>query len=219
MIHAKTILIAVILALLGGCVSSGQPRGSSGIGPVDVKETTLAKLNPGPIQWHKGDRWDYSDGYSLQVAEVNHAVARLDRLDSHGDWIERDGLFKVGSKSGDTIRRVVYRNPDPHAFFPLKEGKKIEFMQEYLANKQLRVHQTSWNVAGKERIAVPAGAFDCWVLELETRSTISDWVGREKWWYSPLVGNFVRMEFSYGKNKPSSRVLTHFVRGISPLSK
>lgn len=212
----STILTVVFgLALVGGCASS------PGYDPELAKEATQSisqhtadqGLASGPPQWHVGDSWQYSDGYQLEVTELHGETATLDRADRSGDWIKRKGLFKIDSMSNGVRRQVVFRAPNPEKLFPLAIGNKVDFRREYLADKKLRVHQTTWYVKGRETIEVPAGEFDCWVLIWKTRSTTSKWEGFEKWWYSPVVGNFVRMEYRYGRPPGSSRVLLSYSKG------
>ncbi|MEO5326647.1 MAG: hypothetical protein H7829_00205 [Magnetococcus sp. THC-1_WYH] len=219
-------MIVLTLVLMTGCVTKPPVTSVAPVVPIvrDVPNTpTVGKntleesdleleslLDPGPLRWHEGDTWLYGDGYHLAVGQVRGTTARLDRLDKMGDWVIRDGLFKIGSKTGDSLRKLVYRSPDPSSLFPLEKGKSVLFLREYKADDQLRRHKTSWRVFRREKVTVPAGSFHCWVMEWKTRSLDSDWTGVEKWWYSPLVGNYVRMEYQYGKNKASSRVLVRF---------
>ncbi len=204
------------LSLLAGCIPS--PGGYNTTAPPAPVAASMAPvpdpgLDPSPIRWYPGGRWTYSDGYGLRVSEVDGTVGKLVRTDRSGDWVKRDGLFKVDSMSRGTRRQVVFRAPDPAGLFPLRKGKKIVFKREFMAGKNLRVHQTAWRVVGQERITVPAGSFDTWVLVWNTRSRVSDWKGYEKWWYSPKVGNYVRLEYKYGKTPASSRVLMSYQRG------
>lgn len=214
----KSWIIASVLILLAGCVP--QPPVASDAptnGKIILEESDLelnSILDPGQLTWHEGDEWLYSDGYHLAVGQVHGRTARLNRLDKTGDWVIRDGLFNIGSKTGNDIRKIVYQSPDPVSLFPLRKGKSVLFLREYKADDQLRRHKTSWRVFRQERITVPAGHFDCWVIEWKTRSLDSDWVGMEKWWYSPVVGNYVRMEYRYGKNPAKSRVLVRFTPAV-----
>jgi len=213
---SKILTVVFGLALLGGCVSSpGYDLQQATYSNELTDQVTANKkgLPTGPPQWHVGDTWQYSDGYGLEVTELQGEIATLERTDRSGDWIKRKGLFKMDSMSNGVRRQVVFRSTNPAELFPLEVGNKVVFNREYLADKKLKVHQTTWYVEGKETIEVPAGVFDCWVLIWKTNSTTSHWVGYEKWWYSPEVGNFVRMEYRYGRPPGSSRVLLSFSKG------
>ncbi|MBF0382725.1 MAG: hypothetical protein HQL69_17015 [Magnetococcales bacterium] len=208
--HFVRVVMLFFIFFLGGCVVHTYKK------PVPNERTTdtagLSELDAGPISWHQGDWWRYSDDYALRVQNVVGELGTLVRQDNTSDWVRRKGLFRDGSQSGNILRKVIYRSPNPKNFFPLEDGKSVTFKREYLANKILRVHETSWKVEGRETIEVPAGTFNCWILIWNSKSLTSNWKGVEKWWYSPTVGNFVRMEFKYGDAPPSSRVLMSYKR-------
>lgn len=201
----------LFLLLLGACTVPPHAE----ILPMDNRsfEAEVGDLDPGTVHWRLGDRWQYSDGYHLEVSEVTGTTGLLRRLDKPGSWIQRRGLFKMTSLLDGTRRKVVFRSRNPESLFPLKKGNKVVFDREFLAGDKLRVHRTSWEVAGSEIIEVPAGMFECWVLVWRTKSKMTNWTGYEKWWYSPVAGNYVRMEFQYGRFPPSSRVLMRYDRG------
>jgi hypothetical protein len=177
-------------------------------------EMTLARLAPlvKPL-WRVGDQWQYSDGYALQVSETAGPVAKFERLDAPDQWFIADGFFRNKSHSGSATREVVFRSEtldQLNQFYGAPIGQPIVFIREYLKDKELVRHQDSWVVEGKERISVPAGTFDTFVIVMRTRSLTSDWTGYERWWYAPAVRNYVRMEYKYGQFPDGSRVLQSF---------
>ena len=200
------------LLFLGGCASTGEPSVSpnDSVAAVAESEATATNAFDGPPQWPLGRSWEYSDGYGLRVIEADGNRVVLERTDKDDSWVRRDGLFKVDSLDDGVRRQVIYRSPNPATLFPLAVGKSVSFIREYLKEKKLRVHKTSWSVVGRETIEVPAGVFDCWVLVWDTRSQKSNWSGYEKWWYSPKVSNYVRLEYRYGKAPNLSRVLMSY---------
>jgi hypothetical protein len=47
----------------------------------------------------------------------------------------------------------------------------------------------------------------------------SDWTGFERWWYSPQVQNYVRVEYKYGPEEAGSRVLMRYnLAGTQPVA-
>jgi hypothetical protein len=56
------------------------------------------------------------------------------------------------------------------------------------------------------------------VIVWRTRSLRSDWTGFERWWYSPDVQNYVRMEFKYGSEADGSRVLMNYRLAVTPVA-
>ena len=105
---------------------------------------------------------------------------------------------------------MVYRSIPVSAAATLNSGAPLVFTREFTANGKTRVHSTSWVVESKERISVPAGDFDCFVIVMRTRNPETGWTGFERWWYAPEVRNYVRLEYRYGDKPVGSRVLTGF---------
>lgn len=163
--------------------------------------------------WKVGDSWRYSDDYNLKVSAVIGDDTTFERSDIPEDWVVRRSLFKIRSKQGNVVREVVYRTNDPAELFPLAVGKQVVFLEEYLRAGELIQHDSSWTVEGQESIQVPAGTFNCWILVMRTRGRQSNWTGSERWWYSPTVKHYVRMEYRYGTQPPGSRVLMSYRLG------
>ncbi|MBF0611959.1 MAG: hypothetical protein G8345_03315 [Magnetococcales bacterium] len=209
--------IPVWLSLAAALLVSGCATDTATTPPPAPMATTMTALpatETGVPEYKVGDRWEYSDGYGLEVTKVEAGGwTTMNHLDKStvlsNDWIQRRGIFTENRKTGNEMRQVVFRSRFPEQdLFPLAIGKQSRYKREYLVNgKDLREHQTSWKVVGRDTIEVPAGKFEVWILDYETQSITTDWYGRERWYYSPQVKNYVRMEYQYGKAPPSSRVL------------
>lgn len=204
-----------LAALLAGCVplTPTSPPVEAITGQTTQAIAPDAALDPNPPIYRVGDRWEYSDGYGAEVTEITaDGLSTFKRLDKIGDWFKRRGLFKMESLIGSKKRVEVYRTRSPeNDIYPLAVGKKSEFDREYLINdKDLMVHRSTWRVVGRQTIEVPAGKFDCWVIEVEDWSLKSNWLGIEKWFYSPQARNFIRMEYQYGQAPRGSRVLVRY---------
>ena len=161
-------------------------------------------------KWVVGSEWKYSDGYGLKVSGVKGDVTAFALTHLPDRWLSRRGFLREASQTGTTLRQIVYRTVNPDAGKVLPPGRPLVFHREYVANNKLRVHVTSWTVEGREKIVVPAGEFDTWLIVMRTRSLKTDWTGYERWWYSPKAQNYVRMEYKYGNAPESSRVLMSF---------
>ena len=168
--------------------------------------------------WQAGAEWHYSDGYSLRVKSTNSGVTVFQRLDAPDRWFSRRGFLREASKSKIALKQVIYRTVSPDAGKYLTPGRPLVFRREYLSNGMLIEHNTSWSIEGREKIVVPAGQFDAWVIVMRSRSLKSNWVGFERWWYSPEVQHFVRMEYKYGSSPDGSRVLMSYKLGAQALS-
>lgn len=208
-------IIALTTLLASGCVTNAPVEPP----PVSAPQTITAPLvvDETAIPTYKvGDRWEYSDGYGLEVTRLEGGLATMTLLENSNaitnEWLQRRGIFTESRKTGDEFRQVVFRSRFPEKdLFPLAIGRKTSYKREFLLNnKELREHQTTWNVVGRDTIEVPAGRFDVWVMDYESQSITTDWYGRERWYYSPQARQYVRMEYQYGKAPASSRVLMKY---------
>jgi len=210
----------VTAVLVGSLVASGcaELAGPGGGGDVtQAQGGPVATSRPGGAQalvlsrpdWRVGDEWQYSDGYALRVTQAGGRMTRFDRLDAPGRWFTRNGFFTEEAQSS-VKRQVVFRSEDPERFYTAPLGTPVVFVREYLRDKQLVRHQTSWVVESRDTITVPAGTFDTLVLVMRTRSLTGNWVGYERWWYAPSIRNYVRMEYRYGEAPEGARVLTKY---------
>lgn len=184
-----------------------------------ARQVGVAEANAGAgvsaPRWVRGDRWNYSDGYGMQVIAVDGDVTRFRRLDDPGQWFSRRGFLRQDAQSATSHRQVVFRSIDADAAQTLLMRRPVVFTREFTSNQQQRVHRTSWILEGRETITVPAGTFDTWVIVMRTRNAATNWTGFERWWYSPEVRNYVRLEYRYGKHPVSSRVLMDFSPGAA----
>lgn len=200
------------ISLLGGCqfleTAFAEPAKitapSSAPTVTAMASPTTLTISPVSVS----DEWSYSDGYALRVSEVRpDGVAKYDRLDAEGQWFVRRALFIEESQSRKVHRAVVYRTGNPMDLLSAKINQPITYIREYMRDRELIRHRTSWVIEGKEKITVPAGTFDAWVLVMRTQSLDSNWRGFERWYYSPTVKNYVRLEYKYGEGAHGSRVL------------
>lgn len=182
-------------------------------------------LDSAPVtapQWRVGSSWEYSDGYGLRVASAEEGTTIFQRLDAPDQWFSMRGFLRQDAASATTKRQTIYRTVPPTAGNGLTVGAPLTFQREYLSNNQLIVHASSWTVEGRQRITVPAGTFDCWVIVWRARSLKSNWTGFERWWYSPETQQYVRLEYKYGAGATASRVLMRYHLGepgeVSPAS-
>ena len=205
----------ISLAFLGFFVVGCQMLGSG----KSTKPTEMVKPQVANLQseatlsapaWSVGDTWKFSDGYTLSVTEVLTDGRTMFQRGDNPHWFTRRGFFREESQSKRVKRLVVYRAPDPLKLFPAKNTKPVSFIREYMRNDTLVRHRTSWQIEGRERITVPAGTFDTWVLVWRSDGLDSNWRGYERWYYSPAVRNYVRLEYKYGEAPDGSRVLMSY---------
>ena len=190
---------------LGGCVA--VPEGTAAGGAPAAASASLAVAAP---LWRAGDRWTYSDGYGLEVEAVEGGLTRFRRLDDRDQWVSRRGFLRQDAQSATTERSVVFRSIGADEARRLVQGEPILFTREFLSGGVTRVHSTSWLLEGRERVSVPAGDFDAYVVVMRTRNPETGWTGFERWWYAPEVRHYVRLEYRYGDQPVGSRVLVDY---------
>lgn len=202
----SVLLAAVCLLTIAGCTT-----------PHPVPLEMLPEDQESPVTggpgWRVGDHWVYDDGYDLMVTNVTGELVRFSRQDEKNRWLERRGFLTVASLDGQQERRTLSVSPSPATLFPLTTGKSVIFTKRYLAGDEERLHRNVWLVEGKETITTPAGTYDCWVILFTVRSLLTDWQSLERWWYSPEVRHYVRMDYQYGSSPLTSRRLISFQPG------
>lgn len=203
----------VPLLLIAGCGASPRWPGFSESPTAAAVEQTVQAPD-----WRVGSEWQYSDGYGLKVIRVDGSLTTFQRLDDPAQWVTRRGFLREDAQSGTTLRRMLFEDLPPTAGMTLSSRAPLTYRREYMAGNTQRVHATSWTVEGRETVKVPAGTFDCYLIVMRTRSLADDWTGFERWWYSPEVRNYVRMEYRYGPDVSGSRVLMSYRLADSTLS-
>ena len=197
------------LLLLGFLVlTSCSSRSWIELGPA-VASTDSAQRVEAPV-WRVGSEWHYSDGYGLKVTNATGGLTKFQRLDDPRQWVIRRGFLREDAQSATTLRKLMFEDLPSGAGQVLASSKPLTYRREFMSMGVQRTHATSWTIEGRETVKVPAGEFDCIVLVMRTRNLANEWTGFERWWFSPIAGNFVRMEYRYGSAPPGSRVLTEF---------
>lgn len=204
-------LTAAVLTL-SACQTPGTPEAPVAPAPQVVAQPLPAQGVPVP-QYFRGERWLYSDGYGMTVVDAQGAKARFQRLDDPKQYFVADGIFREEAQSRTALRKTVFQSADPAKLYTAKKGEPVVYVREYTKDKALIRHNVSWTNEGTERVTVPAGTFDAFILTKRVRSLTGVWTGYERWWYVPAVKNYVRMEYKYGDAPDSARVLVQYTPG------
>ncbi|WP_439816521.1 hypothetical protein [Zavarzinia sp. CC-PAN008] len=213
--RTRSAATVLLLALALGACANGQlgafatsaapePAAAPAAQPAEAGRRIAAPV------WKPGSSWQYSDGYGLQVEARSGLLTTFRRLDDPGQWVTRRGFLREDSQSATTLRKIVFEDLPATSGLVLTAGEPLTYTREYSAAGIVRKHVTSWSIEGRERVKVPAGEFDCWIIVMRTRNAATGWTGYERWWFSPDVQNYVRMEYRYGTAPPGSRVLTAY---------
>lgn len=209
------VAVAVLAGLsLSACVAAQNPDGprsstSSASAAAGVRPAAAGVAVTAPA-WRVGDRWLYSDGYGLTVETTAKGLTKFQRLDDPKQWHSRRGFLRQDAQSATKRRSVIFRSIAASDATRLDQGRPIVFTREFTSNDRTHAHSTSWLFEGADRISVPAGDFEAYVIVMRTRNPETGWTGFERWWYAPSVRNYVRLEYRYGDMPIGSRVLTDY---------
>jgi hypothetical protein len=127
-------------------------------------------------------RFTYGDGprcwYRTRSGALDARYAAF--LSGDSSWLE---------KGGSRLRDL----------FPLEIGKEVWFIVDGVTSSG---YATSWDetytVVGRERIRVPAGTFDTYVIRwMEWGRLTNDWEATHTFWYAPAVGYFVKFRAAW----------------------
>ena len=201
---SRKILALAALLLLAGCGTMPIADLLPGVSAGAHEERAEAPA------WHVGSEWRYSDGYGLKVMKHEGALTTFQRLDDPSQWVVRRGFLREDAQSGTTLRKLLFEDLSAGAGTTLSSKAPLTYRRETLSDGVQHNHATSWTVEGRRTVRVPAGEFDCIILVMRTRDLDHDWTGIERWWFSPVVQNYVRMEYRYGKEESGSRVLMSY---------
>ncbi|MBV9785696.1 MAG: hypothetical protein JO264_17970 [Acidisphaera sp.] len=204
MICRRRLLSVLMLLPFGGCATLSAWRHTP------PPHAPAAELTVQAPNWRVGSEWQYSDGYGMKVVRRDGDVTTFQRLDDPTQWVQRRGFLREDAQSGTTLRKLLFEDLPPGAGQVLSSRTPLTYRRDYMAGETERSHATSWTVEGRETVKVPAGAFDCAVLVMRTRNLSDGWTGFERWWYSRVAQNYVRMEYRYGSAPAGSRVLTRY---------
>lgn len=74
--------------------------------------------------------------------------------------------------------------------FPLQVGKAVEFTRNWAGE----AWRDRIEVTGSERVTVPAGTFETYLLLRRSEQIGSDWRAEQRTWYAPELGWVVKFE-------------------------
>jgi len=131
--------------------------------------------------------WTRLDGFKTERGRIGATEGKLVHFTWEGEP-RKLYLFCIRCASdGVTFDRDAYA-----AIFPLHTGKSVEFAR--------RIGQWRWvnriAVVGTERLSLPFGEVDTYVVLSETRGVNNPFHARNKIWFAPSIGWNVRFEYS-----------------------
>lgn len=192
--------LLILLLVTAGCAT--QQMSQENVNPYRLLIADLPSYQPGEFFVYDNGmsmiatesandsvNWRYGNG-AVSSGYRNFLVPQL-------SWESNSSKGKRASDATSTI------------LWPLSVGKSARFgvSQTVIEKTNGVVEETNrrWEclVKGTERISVPAGNFDTYVVSCDRYSTGgNDWVGRHTYYFSPDVRHYIKLTRDYA-NRPS----------------
>lgn len=206
--------LAPVALGLGGCSSwfggeaeppraQASPAATPASGAPAQSQLAAAPGRSGPFTTKPGAAYENSYGNTLTVSNVwGNFVEFRDQNDN--DYLSYALLYTPNTKliGNEHVMKAI------DGLWPLATGKTAE---AWVYNTEW-AWKLSWKVLGLERVTVPAGTFDAWLIEHTEESLQGGYVGKSRSWYAPTVGWNVRyrswQQFPYSTEKPEEWELT-----------
>lgn len=201
----------VLLAILCACAT---PSGGA------AQQSVPAAIKPGGLidrpDVKVGDLWKYrvTDTYTNLAREVSIEVTAVtqDRVHTRSPLSADIATTEIWDREWNHIAEgaIEYAPFYPWFHFPLQEGRQWSGTVQYTTSSGIMRHQLSAQVAGWERITVPAGTFDA--VRIVMRGNLSEMQTKNYYaangpvsnviWYAPAIRRFVRKDVSHRDMTP-----------------
>ena len=180
------VVLAAVAAALAGCASKTAPL-AGGLPPAQQP------------RWVAGDTWEFTTknrspftlSDTMSVAHVGEEILLIGRNDPNKS-ARLNADLSVRESRGGLLNYTVNSGKDAYIFFPLVIGEERTFKQSTNTPKGTQNYTNVVTVEGAERITVPAGTFDTFVIRVK-KSNDTGWSGSYRLWYAPQVKYFVRI--------------------------
>lgn len=151
---------------------------------------------------------------SQEPGTVYHYAGVTNTITAVDGWRTRftDNAGREGSRVGlfiseNPAQPTQVDSADLAALWPLRVGKETEMK----VNRGDEVWRYEFRVTGTQKVTVPAGEFDTFVVQaVETPELVRDpaksYSAMYTWWYAPEIGNVVKFKTSYLSGPPAGRV-------------
>lgn len=195
-----TYVLVILLLTTAGCTTRQMPREN-----VDLNRLLIADLP----SYQPGEFFIYDNGMSMIATESAKDSVNW----RYGNGAVSSGYrnFLVPQLSWESNTNKGKRASDaiPNILWPLSVGKSARFgVNQTLLDKTNGLTEETnrrWecSVKATERVSVPAGNFDTYVVSCERYSTGgNEWRGRHTYYFSPDVRHYVKLDRDYA-NRPS----------------
>ncbi len=197
----RVILISVGL-IIGGCQTGTQSTVN-----VSSQDPDLPKA--GLPEYTVGEFFAFDDGRTAVVTAVSN-----DRV----VWRYNNGATSTGYRNfilpalswkRNGSRGKATANARADMLWPLATGNRGQYQSRQVITGEDRAESTQlsrqWycSVEGTQRVSVPAGSFDTYVIACERYSSTShSWRATRRYYYAPDIGHYVIRE-DHSRSRPS----------------
>ncbi len=179
--------LCFVLAAALSCFGAGAASAEDGV--------ALKQLAPGTVFNYAAKRGPLT----VTVRSMNGPFIVQDEVGETSDTIENVG-FSVAMSPKRSEKMSEGDRAKVLPLFPLKVGNVVKFSHDG------ETRGTRWScmdkieVTGVEKVTVPAGTFDTYLITTAQRDVGTSWRGDGTCWYSPEVGHCVKVKWRSSKN-------------------
>lgn len=179
-------LCFVLVAVLSG-FAGGAANAEDGV--------ALKQLEPGTVLNYAAKRGPLK----VTVRSMNGPFIIQDEVGESSDTIESVAFSvamspKRAEKMSEANRALVL------PLFPLKVGNAVKLSHDGETRGNRWSCMDKIEVSGVEKVTVPAGTFDTYLITTAQRDVSTSWRGDGTCWYSPEVGHCVKVKWRSSKN-------------------
>jgi len=205
------ILVAVgLIGMALGCQTGNQPKANIHSGDLGLPAAALP-------EYAVGEYFAFDDGRSAVVTAVSDQQVTWRHNNGATSTGYRNFILPVSAWKRNGSRGNATSNAPADMLWPLATGNRGQYQsrQVITRNDQAGATQLSrqWycSVEGTQRVSVPAGSFDTYVIACERYSSTSySWRATRRYFYAPDLGHYVIREDLYRSRPGRTRRLVAY---------
>jgi hypothetical protein len=212
--HSKRLLAILITVSLfivtGGCQTGQQSMVNTDSDMLELSEAALPNYSV-------GEYFSYDDGTTTVVTAVSNEQVT---------WRYNNGATSTGFRNF-ILPALTWTSANSHSnatstapadlLWPLATGNQGQYESHQVISRDDEIESTEisriWDckVEGTERVNVPAGTFDTYVIDCKRySSTNNSWRGTRRYYYAPDLGYYVIREDRLRSRSDRTRKLVNY---------
>jgi len=204
-------LIAVgLIIVTGGCQTGQQTLNDT---YSSNPQLTRAELPDYAV----GEYFVFDDGTAAVVTGVSREEVTWRYQNGAISTRYRNFILPALSWTSANSRSQTTLTAQPDMLWPLTTGNRSQYESYQVISRNDRIESTElsrkWEcgVEGTERVSVPAGTFDTYVVACKRYSTNSNsWRATHKYYYAPELGHYVIRDDSFRSRSDRTRRLVAY---------